>query len=118
MPIFANPDPIFQPAMRIVTAVTNGFPCEVTTSFDHDYIDGTIVRLYVPEGYGMVGANQKYGPITVTGTTTFTIPIDTTFFDAFVVPPIVPGVSYQLAQCTAIGEINAILTAAEQNVLP
>ena len=118
MPIFANPSPTFQPAMRIITAITNAFPAQVTTSFDHDYVTGTIVRLIIPLGFGMVQANQLTGSITVDSPTTFLIDIDTIFFDAFVIPAENPGHFYTKAQVVPIGEDNDILTAATQNVLP
>jgi len=78
--------PQFQPAMRIVTAITNGFPCVVTTSFEHNYLSGLVVRLDIPNEYGMVQANQLFGPITYLTPTTFSMPIDTTFFTPFNVP--------------------------------
>lgn len=114
MSILAVEDPIFQPAMRIVTDITNAEEAEVTTSFDHDYIDGTIVRFHVPITYGMYQIDKLFSPITVTSATTFTVAIDTRNFDVFAVP----GSPTQYAQVTAIGEINEILEAAEQNVLP
>lgn len=117
MSIFANPDPTFQPAMRIITAITNAFPASVTTSFAHNYSTGTIVRLIVPMGFGMLQANNLTGTITVTSDTTFTIDIDTTSFDTFAVPSENPGHYYTKAQVVPIGEVNEILTAATQNVL-
>jgi hypothetical protein len=121
MSIVAFPYPVYQPAMRIIASVTNAFPATVTTTFAHQYLSGTIIRLIIPTGFGMVQANQLYGPINVTGPTTFTIDIDTTFFDAFAVPSSSPSnfpLNYQYAQTIPIGEINSILTAATQNVLP
>ncbi len=117
MAINAIQFPTFQPAMRIISAITNAAPASVTTTFAHQYITGTIIRLNIPLGFGMTQANKKFGPITVTGNTTFTIDIDTTTYDTFAAPTAYP-LNYQLATCTAIGEINEILTAAEQNVLP
>jgi|SRR5712671_531292 len=117
MPVFAIQNPVFQPAMRIVTAITNAFPAAVTTSFDHNYVTGTIIRLTIPPGYGMVQANQKFGAIEVTSPTTFNIDIDTIFFDVFVVPVTFPD-DRQQAQSVPFAEINSILTAATQNVLP
>lgn len=84
MAILAYRRPVFQKAMRIITAITNAFPASVTTSFNHNYITGMIVRLNIPMGYGMQQANQLYGPIIVTGNTTFTIDIDTISMDPFV----------------------------------
>jgi hypothetical protein len=117
MPILAYPFPVYQPALRIISDITNSNPAIVTTSFNHQYINGAIVRLNIPLGFGMVQANQLYGPIIVTGNTTFTIDIDTTFFDPFMVPESYPN-SYQSAQCTPVGEINETLKSAVQNVLP
>lgn len=114
MTIAAFPFPVFQPAMRIITAITNSNPAVVTTSFNHQYISGTIVRLDIPIGFGMQQMNQLYAPIVVLSPTTFSIAIDSTQFDAFVVP----GGNLQYAQSVAIGEISQILTAAVQNVLP
>ena len=106
--------PTYQPSMRIISAITNANPTQVTTTFAHQYITGTIVRLDIPIGYGMQQANQLTGEITVTGTTTFLININTTYFDAFVVP----ALQIQFAQVVPIAEDSAILTAAVQNVLP
>lgn len=117
MSILATQYPVYQPAMRIIDSITNGYPAVVTTTFDHQYLTGTIIRLVIPEGFGMVQANQLFGEIVVTGDTTYTIDIDTTFFDVFVIPATFPE-SYQSAQCVPIGENNDTLLAAVQNVLP
>lgn len=117
MAVLAIQRPVFKPAMRIISAITNSFPATVTTSFDHNYVTGTIVRLNIPPGFGMLQANQLIGPVTVTGDTTFTIPIDTTYFDVFATPATFPQ-SYQHAQVTPVGEINSLLTEATRNVLP
>lgn len=128
MAILAFQDPVFKPAMRIVTAITQATTCLVTTSFDHNYAIGLIVRLDIPLGFGMQQANQKFGEIlTVPGPTTFTMSLDTTQFDAFVLPLGWPATSAtvagfpinaQAAECVPIGEINELLTQAVQNVLP
>lgn len=118
MPINAIPFPTFQPSMRIITAITNSFPAQVTTSFNNQYITGTIVRLIIPDGFGMTQANQKIGTIVIISPTTFLIDIDTTFYDPFVVPSENPGHYYTKAQVVPIGEVNEILSAATQNVLP
>lgn len=118
MSFYANPDPTFQPAMRLVTAITNASPAQVTTSFDHDYRTGDIVRLYVPEWYGMRRVNQLQGTITVTSDTEFTIDIDTTGFNIFEVPAApIPWYVDSTAQVVPVGEISENLGAAVQNVL-
>jgi len=117
MPILAVADPIFQPAMRIISAITNSNPAVVTTTFDHNYISDSIVRLYFPLGFGMEQVNKQKGTVTVTGLTTFTIDIDTTEATPFVVPIIFPE-NKQKAQVIPVGELNSTLSSAVQNVLP
>jgi hypothetical protein len=124
MSILAYQYPVFQPAMRIITGITNAFPATVTTSFPHNYLTGLTVRIDLPTGFGMqqlavlcAFPNMQTFEITVTGTTTFTIPVDTTNFDAFSAPVTYPA-DAQYAQVIAVGEDNSILTQAVQNVLP
>lgn len=109
--------PTFQPSMRVIVAITNAFPASVTTSFPHQYLDGTIVRLYIPKAYGMQQANGLQGTIIITGNTTFNIDIDTTSFDVFAVPSTPPPLK-QFAQVVPIAEVTETLLAAVQNVLP
>lgn len=136
MSIQAIPNPPFQPAMRVITSITNERLATVTTSFPHQYITGMIVRIRLPvptsrnqdgqviAGFGMDQINEQQGEIVVgSDPDTFTISIDTTDYDAFVVPPDVelPDGTFtqlQYAQVVPVGEINAILTAATRNVLP
>ena len=117
MPTPDNQYPVFQPAMRVITDITNSLPVVVTTNLDHQYVNGMTVRLNVPKGFGMVQANKIEGVITVTGPTTFTLPIDTTYFDKFAAPSTFPA-NRQLAQVMPVGEINSMLSAATRNVLP
>jgi hypothetical protein len=115
---YANPNPIFQPAMRLIAAITQSFPMTVTTTFAHQYKDGTIVRLDIPPADGMQQADQLTGPILVTSPTTFTIPIDSTDFDAFAIPGSPPPAVNICAQVVPIGEVDETLQAATVNVLP
>lgn len=116
--------PTFQRAMRNILTITQSDNALITTTFDginpgdHQYQTGLIVRLYVPDGFGMVQVNGSYGPITVVNSTQFTLPIDTTNFDPFVVPAFEPGHFGTPAQVVPFGEINELLTEATQNVLP
>lgn len=115
---YANPDPIFQPAMRLIASITNSFPAQVTTTFAHQYKSGLIVRLDIPNAVGMQGANGLTGAIVVDSSTTFLINIDTTNFSPFSIPPS-PGPFEDIcAQVVPIGEINEQLDQATRNVLP
>jgi len=113
----ANPNPIYQPAMRVISAISQSFPVTITTTFAHQYITGTIVRIDIPVGLGMPQINQQTGPISVTGATTFTMPIDTTYYDAFTAPSGSFPPAFQDGQVVPIGEVNELLKAATNNVL-
>lgn len=84
MSILVVSKPTFQRAMRVISSITNANPAVVTTTTNHQYITGMIVRLNIPTGFGMQQVSQQQGVITVTGATTFQISIDTTYMDAFV----------------------------------
>lgn len=116
-PGYSYPFPTFQPAMRTISEITNANPAVVTTYIDHQYITGTIVRLIVPPGFGMLQANQLTGAIIVLTHNTFSINIDTTNFDIFILPSLFPE-DYYSAQVVPIGEDNGTLLAATNNVLP
>ena len=107
---YANPFPAFQPAMRIVIDISQSNPAQVTTSFAHQYVSGTIVRLDIPLANGMPQIAGNTYEITVTGLTTFTVPVDSTKFQAFT--------NNECTCVVPVGEINSQLTAATYNVLP
>lgn len=117
MAILAVQNPTYKPSMRVISNITNANPATVTTTFAHGYISGTICRLHIPPGYGILQANTLFGEITVTGDTTFTIDIDTSTFEPYTTPDSFPE-DKQYPQVVPIGENNSILAAAVRNVLP
>ncbi len=114
---YAIPSPVFGPAMRLISSITNAVVPTVTTTFDHGYVDGTIVRFDIPPAMGMPQINQQTSPIVVTGLTTFTIAIDTTNYQPFVVPVGLGPFVDVCGQCVPIGELNETLKAAVVNQL-
>lgn len=111
MPIYVDiPFPTFQPAVRLVTFITNANPALIGTNIAHQYVTGTIVRLHIPLGCGMRQADGLTGTIRVIDPMIFFINIDTTQFD--------PLTSTTGVQVIPIGEVASMLTAAKQNVLP
>ncbi len=104
--------------MRLIAGITKSNPAVVTTTFDNQYKEGTIVRLDIPPGCGMQQANQFVGPITIINTTDFAIALDSTNFDTFSIPV---GANPHIdicAQVVPIGEVSLTLNAATVNVLP
>jgi hypothetical protein len=114
---YAYANPVYGPAMRIITAITNSPFALVTTSFAHGYPNGTVVRFDIPPALGMIQLDQMTSPIVVTSPTTFTITIDTTQFAPFVIPV---GLSSKINVCglsVPIGSNNDTLAPAEINLL-
>ena len=110
--------PVFQPAARLMSSITQANPCVITTTFAHQYVNGTVVRLDIPPACGMQQANQFFGPLIVLSPTSFTLPLDTTTFTPFRVPVgLGPHINI-CAQCVPIAENNDTLAAAVRNVLP
>lgn len=115
---FAFQDPIFQPAMTLIAAISQTDPMQVTTTFPHNYLTETYVRLYVPIATGMPQANGLTGYIVVTGPTTFTLPVNSTNFQPFAIPINANPHDDICAQVIPVGEDNSTLLAALQNTLP
>lgn len=119
---YAVANPLFQRAMRNILSITQDNPALITTTYDginpaaHQYMDGLIVRLRIPKGFGMEGIDEFQGIVTVINDTQFTLPLDTTTLNAFVVPAYQPGNNGTPAQVVPIGEISSLLTGATQNV--
>lgn len=113
MPIYALNTPVYEPAMRQVIAISQAELASVTTSFPHTYVDGTIVRFYIPESWGMPQMNQQFGAIIVTGPATFLVSIDTRTFEPFIVPLI----QIEIAQVVPIGSQPYTYEPALHNVL-
>lgn len=115
---YADPNPDFLPAMRLIASITNAYPALVTTTFAHGYTTGIIARIHIPTVCGMRELNNYVGPITVTGATTFTINVDTAQFEPFAIPvaPIPPWAD-TCAQVIPVGEINSTLDESTRNVL-
>jgi len=114
---YANPNPIFQPAMRLIASITNARQAVVTTTFAHQYRTGLIVRLDIPLACGMQQANHVVAPIIVVSPSVFIINLDTTDFDPFAIPVGVSPHVDTCAQVVPVGEINEILTEATRNIL-
>jgi len=105
--------PVFQPAMRVVTAITNANPALVTTSFANNFESTDIVQFYMPLGFGMQQINGLMGHVTVVSPTTFSVNINTLNFDVFSDPS-----NGQFAQVIPIAESNSTIYGATANTLP
>lgn len=117
---YAEQYPTYFPALRLITAITNDVNAQVTTSFDHGYLTGLIVRILVPDQqFGMTQINDLIGTIIVTDDTNFLIDIDTTLFNAFVYPADedLSPFTAQYPAVVPIGEDNNTIYLATHNIL-
>lgn len=84
------------PARVAISSITQADPGVVTTSTNHNLTTGQVVRLHVPQNYGMFQLNQMQVIIKVLSATMFSIfqsiipnnvvPISTTNYPAFTIP--------------------------------
>lgn len=109
---YINTDPTYRPQRMFISSVTRGEITTITTSEDHNYITGLIVRLFFPRLTNIQQLNGTIHEITVTGDTTFTIPVDSNNYDAFNDPDD-PNIC---AQVVPIGERNDMFSEAVRNV--
>lgn len=85
--------PVVQiPSSLQITAITQSAPMVITvaianpTTEANTYIAGMAVRLMVPQTFGMYQANGLVGTILAIDGNNFSLNIDSTQFDPFVVP--------------------------------
>lgn len=92
MPNQYLPGVITTPSSLLITAITQSSPMVVTVSIgnpsteSNSYIVGMAMRLFVPVSYGMYQANNLVGTITAISGSDFTLSLDSSLFDAFVMP--------------------------------
>lgn len=110
-PYYTATSPAYEPQMQNIASITNSYPAVVTTTNDHGYLNGAIVRLSVPYDYGMTQINQQYGSISILSSTSFSIDIDSTFYW----PWVVPTSPKQAPQTMPIGEIAETLASSNFN---
>lgn len=92
MPNQYLPGVVTIPSSLIITAISQSMPMVITVQVEtpvteaNTYIVGMAVRLNVPQSYGMYQANGLVGTITAISGNNFTLSLDSSFFDSFVVP--------------------------------
>jgi len=104
--------PTWKPVEKIVSSITNADPGVVTTTTNHGYSTGAIVRFFFPADFGMMELIGGYYVILVLSPTTFSISADTRNFTPFSV-----STTLQAPQVLAFGEVANTLRNAEANTL-
>ena len=101
--IYLPPTPV-TPGTLLVVSITNSNPMLVTftNSIENTYFVGMNIYFVIPQNYGMQQLNDKFAQIIGINSNVFTVNIDSTNFDPFMVPsnPI------QVAQIAPYGSKN------------
>ena len=88
MPNQYLPGVIQIPSTLLITNMTRSSPMVVTFTVpatgENSYLIGQVVRLFVPRTWGMYQANGLTGKILQVGSSTMSLNIDSSVFDAFV----------------------------------
>lgn len=93
MPNILLPGVIAIPSSLLIANITNSLQMVVSVEVGNlsteanTYIVGMAIRLFVPINYGMYQANNKVATILAINGSDFTVNIDSTDFDAFIIPP-------------------------------
>lgn len=98
---------IYVPGFLLITNITTSNPMivSITDSDTNTYVVGQLVHLNIPSPYKMFQANQLTGEILAINGDDFTININSSLFDTFVVPGV--GVS-QPATIAPAGSRNMV----------
>jgi len=97
----------YTPAIQELDDISQSNPALVTTVDEHDYVINQQVQFFIPPQWGMRQLNQLKGYIlTIPNPDEFTVGIDTSQFDAFVIPSPPAFVVIDPAQVVGIGDAN------------
>lgn len=118
MAVFPYKNPIYQPAIRQIAAITPSYnqavmSLLVTTTQNHLYNNGVTVRFNIPLEYQAQQLNGRFSEIVVNSPTTFTMTFPTIAFDAFTIP----GTPQQIPLVIPIAEDVLLLNSAVHNTL-
>ena len=98
----------YTPTIVDIAAITQTNPALVTTTIANTFVIGQQVQFFIPPQWGMRQLQALKGYIiTQPSNTQFTVNIDTSQFDAFVVPVVFPPIVIDTAQVAGIGDQNS-----------
>lgn len=93
----------YQPSRFVISDVTLGQTTIVTTSDDHNYVVGQLVRLLIPPSFGCIKLNEQKGYVlSLPDTDQIELNIDSSIN----VDPYIASSATTVAQTLGIGDIN------------
>lgn len=104
----------YQPSVFFISAVTLGRTTTVTTSVDHNYVIGQVIRLIIPPTYGCIQLDEQTGlVVSIPASNQVVVNIDSANANAFVPNPVYGPT---LPQIVAIGDQNSGQINSNANV--
>jgi hypothetical protein len=83
--VFLPPSPV-SPPFLLISAITRAPKAVVTVTTTNTYVEGQLCYFSIPFTYGMFQLNGKTGKIVSITGLNFTMDIDSSQFDTFVIP--------------------------------
>lgn len=93
----------YQPSQYFISAITLGYVTTITTTVNHNYSVGQLVRLLIPNGFGSRQLNEMLGyVISIPALNQVTLDMNSSYADPFIVNS---KINTQ-PQIVAVGDIN------------
>jgi len=89
-----------------ISAINNGQTTVITTAVNHGFIVGNTVQFSIPKQWGERQLDRLKGTVLDTTANTITVNIDSSFFDAFVIPSVTLPTVIDPAQVLPVGDYN------------
>ena len=106
IPIYQNlpiEDQFYKPSRFVIDSITLGFQTTVTTTVNHNYVIGQLVRLLIPANYGCFQLNEKTGyVIAIPSSNQVVLDIDSSQN----VDPFIAAATLNVPQIVAVGDIS------------
>lgn len=77
--------------VRTIESITQAYPMVLTTTQNHGYTAGMMVRFLIPPGFGMIELNAVNAQVLAITADTLSIDIDSTNFSSFSYPSPLPS---------------------------
>lgn len=118
-PAYTNP-PIepqnFKPSRFVISAISLGQQTTITTSVNHNYVIGQLVRILIPPTYGTIQLNEQSGYVSsIPAANEVVVQIDSSKYSSFIASPTFGTTKPEIL---AIGDVNTGLISSTGRSLP
>lgn len=103
---FKVSDADYVPKRREISAVTNAEEPTITTTENHGYEAGQLIRIHIDKRYGMEINGETAFILTTPSDTTFTVNFDTSGLSPYVAPTYSNGNGFTQSHCVPVTGIE------------